>query len=201
MITNQNKNKVYIIAEAGVNHNGDFKIALKMIDEAVKSGADAVKFQTFISNNLASEHAQKADYQKKTTDINEKQIHMLKKLELKKPEYKKLKQYCRKRRIDFLTTAFDEESLDFITNDLKVNKLKIPSGEITNGPLLLKHGLTGLDIILSTGMSTIKEIETALGVILFGYINRKTKNMKPSLKAFTLFIKSSFVPDSTVDCT
>ena len=184
MIYNSKKKNIYFIAEAGVNHNGNFNLALKLVDIAVDAGADAVKFQTFKSENLASKLAAKANYQKKTTNINQTQLEMLKSLELKDKDYFKLKNYCKLKKIDFLTTAFDEDSLMFITKKLKVKTLKIPSGEITNGPLLLAHGLTGLDIILSTGMSSIKEIRDALGVIVFGYINRNKKKITPSKKSF-----------------
>ena len=191
-MTYSSKNKnIYFIAEAGVNHNGKLSLALKLVDAAVEAGANAVKFQTFKSENLASKSAAKAKYQSKTTNKNETQLEMLKSLELKNKEYFQIKKYCRLKKIDFLTTAFDEDSLLFITKKLKVNILKIPSGEITNGPLLLAHGLTGLDIILSTGMASIKEIREALGIIVFGYINKKVKNIIPSKKLFTAALRSS----------
>ena len=167
--------KVYVIAEAGVNHNGDIELAHKLVDEAVKSGADAIKFQTFKAENLTSKKAKKANYQLQTTDNDESQLQMLKKLELSKKDYIDLKSYAENKKIDFITTAFDEESLDFIVNDLKVKKLKIPSGEITNGPFLLSHARSNLDIILSTGMANQHEIKKALDIIAFGYINPDIK--------------------------
>ena len=185
-----NNKKIYFIAEAGVNHNGNFKLALKLVDVAVGAGADAVKFQTFKSENLASRFADKAKYQRKTTKINETQLEMLKSLELKENEYFKLKDYCKFKKIDFITTAFDQDSLLFITKKLKVKILKIPSGEITNGPLLLDHGMTGLDIILSTGMASIKEINEALEVIIYGYLNKNKKNIRPSKKLFKKALES-----------
>lgn len=179
-----NNKKIYFIAEAGVNHNGKFDLALKLVDIAVEAGADAVKFQTFKAENLASKNANKACYQRETTNIRESQLEMLKSLELKEREYFDLKDYCKSKKIDFITTAFDHDSLSFIRKKLKVKILKIPSGEITNGPLLLAHGLTGLDIILSTGMSSIKEIKEALGVIIYGYLNKGKKKIKPSKRIF-----------------
>lgn len=181
MTYNYKGEKVYIIAEAGVNHNGNVKIAKKLIDVAVNAKADAVKFQTFKAENLASKFAVKANYQKKTTSKEENQLSMLKRLELKNQEYLMLKNYCKKKKIDFITTAFDHDSLEFITKKLKVKILKIPSGEITNGPLILSHALKKKKIILSTGMSTLKEIENALNIISFGF---QKKNTLPSIASF-----------------
>lgn len=155
--------KTYIIAEAGVNHNGDFNLAKKMIYEAKQAGADAVKFQTFVSQNLVSSFAPKAEYQKKTTGSSESQQEMLKKLELSFGDFKLLKDYANKLNIDFLSTPFDEDSLEFLKT-LEMPLWKIPSGEITNLPYLMKIEETKKPIILSTGMSTIEEIEQALNV-------------------------------------
>lgn len=155
---------VYIIAEAGVNHNGSFETAKKMVDEAKAAGADCIKFQTFISKNLVSKSAGKAEYQKKTTDADESQLDMLKKLELSFSDFKALKDYCAAKKIDFLSTAFDFESIDFLESlDMKI--WKIPSGEITNLPYLIRIAKTGKAVILSTGMSTLQEIEAALDVL------------------------------------
>jgi len=185
MIYRKYKNgNTYVIAEAGVNHNGDIKLAKKLIEVASKANADAIKFQTFKSNKLVSKFAPKAEYQIKNTKNTGNQLKMLKKLELNYEDFYILREYCRKKKIDFITTAFDLESLDFIVNKLKVNILKIPSGEITNLPYILKCALSGLDIILSTGMSNLKEIKVALGVIAFGYINSKNLKHKPTLKNF-----------------
>lgn len=155
--------KTYIIAEAGVNHNGDFNLAKKMIYEAKQAGADAVKFQTFVSQNLVSSYAPKAEYQKKTTGSSESQQDMLRKLELSFGDFKLLQDYANEINIDFLSTPFDEDSLEFLKT-LEMPFWKIPSGEITNLPYLVKIEETKKPIILSTGMSTIEEIEQALNV-------------------------------------
>lgn len=164
------KNNTFIIAEAGVNHNGSLKLAFALVDAAVESGADAVKFQTFISEKAVSTFAEKADYQKNTTKKNESQLEMIKKLELSFEEFEKLAAYCKKKEILFLSTAFDLESLRFLDEKLNVPLFKIPSGEITNGPLMLNAAKTQKDIILSTGMSTIVDIENALAIINYGYL-------------------------------
>jgi N-acetylneuraminate synthase len=173
---------IYIIAEAGVNHNGNRETAFKLIDSAVASGADAVKFQTFKAENLVTKSADKAAYQKETTDNSETHFEMLKKLELPYDLHYELIAYCQKYEIDFLSTAFDLESLEFLVSNLKLKTLKIPSGEITNGPLLLAHANVGCNLILSTGMATLGEIEEALSVLAFGLINGQS--IKPSKIAF-----------------
>ena len=155
---------VFIIAEAGVNHNGSIELAYKLIDVASASGADAVKFQTFKANNLVSINAQKAEYQKQTTKQSESQFNMLKKLELNTNAHKKLINYCKKKDIVFLSTPFDHESIDLL-NGLGLQIFKIPSGEITNLTYLRHIGSLGKEIILSTGMSTLKEIEEALIIL------------------------------------
>ncbi len=144
--------KVFIIAEAGVNHNGKIEIAKKLIDVAAESGADAVKFQTFKASNLVSKTAQKAEYQKQTTDINETQFEMIKKLELNVDAHKELMAYCADKCILFLSTPFDHESIDLL-NDLGLEIFKIPSGEITNLPYLRKIGSLNKEVILSPGFS------------------------------------------------
>lgn len=171
---------VFIIAEAGVNHNGDLEIARQLIDAAVVAGADAVKFQTFKAESLVTAQAGKAAYQKQTTEIDESQLAMLKQLELKPEWHYQLRDYCQQQGIMFLSTAFDFASLQFLVDELGVPQLKIPSGEINNGPFLLAHAQTGKQVILSTGMATLGEIETALGVLAFGYLGLP----KPSLPAF-----------------
>ena len=170
----------YIIAEAGVNHNGYAELAFKLVDAAAGAGADAVKFQTFKAGNVVTIKAEKAEYQQKTTDASESQYAMLKQLELSYEIHQELIKYCREKSIDFLSTAFDFESLDFLTHELKLTTLKIPSGEITNGPLLLAHAQTGANLIVSTGMATMNEVEDALGVIAFGLLNKQ----QPSVSAF-----------------
>ena len=164
MFEGKDMNKAYIIAEAGVNHNGDIKTAYKLVDAAKAAGADAVKFQTFKSEKLVSKSAQKADYQKKTTSAEESQAEMLKKLELSEDEYIDLKRYCDDIGIQFLSTPFDEDSVDFL-NGLGVPIMKIPSGEITNLPLLIKIAQTGKKVIISTGMCEMDEIQAAIDVL------------------------------------
>lgn len=157
---------ITIVAEAGVNHNGQRELALELIDAAASAGADAVKFQTFEAQKLASAMAPKAAYQKQTA-AEESQLAMLQKLELPRAWHVDLQLYAKKKNIQFLSTAFDVGSLHFLqTLDLPL--YKIPSGEITNGPLLWQFARTGKPIILSTGMSTTSEIRDALAVIYHG---------------------------------
>ena len=163
-------NRTYIIAEAGVNHNGSVELAVELIDAAVEAGADAVKFQTFKPELLVSAFAGKADYQKKLTDSEESQLDMLRKLQLPEESYPKLLERCRARGIHFLSTPFDLDSLSLLTETYDIPTIKLPSGEITNPLLLYRTARTGKPIILSTGMSTLGEIETALSVIAFGYV-------------------------------
>lgn len=158
------KNKVFIIAEAGVNHNGSIELAKKLIDVATEAGANAVKFQTFKADCLVSKEAQKADYQKETTDANESQYEMIKKLELDVATHKELMAYCKQKGIMFLSTPFDHDSIDLL-NDLGLEIFKIPSGEITNLPYLRHIGSLKKRVILSTGMADIGEIEDALDVL------------------------------------
>jgi N,N'-diacetyllegionaminate synthase len=155
---------LFIIAEAGVNHNGSIKLAKKLIDAAVEAKADAVKFQTFKTQNLVSKNAQKADYQKETTDNKESQFEMIKKLELDIDTHKELISYCKKKNIIFLSTPFDHDSIELL-NDLGLKIFKIPSGEITNLPYLRKIGKLNKKVILSTGMADIGEIEDALDIL------------------------------------
>jgi N,N'-diacetyllegionaminate synthase len=157
-------NKVFIIAEAGVNHNGSIELAKKMIDVASESRADAVKFQTFKAEKLVSKNAQKADYQKQTTDTKESQFDMIKKLELDMDTHKELMAYCKTKNIMFLSTPFDHDSIALLS-DLGLEIFKIPSGEITNLPYLRHIGKLGKKVILSTGMADIGEIEDALDVL------------------------------------
>jgi N,N'-diacetyllegionaminate synthase len=156
---------VFIIAEAGVNHNGSIELAKKLIDIASEAGVDAVKFQTFKSENLVSKNAQKADYQKETTDAKESQFEMIKKLELDIDTHYELISYCASKNIMFLSTPFDLDSIELLDN-LKLNIFKIPSGEITNLPYLRKIGSLAKEVILSTGMANIGEIEDALDVLI-----------------------------------
>jgi len=158
-------NKVFIIAEAGVNHNGSVDLAKKLIDAAVDSGADAVKFQTFKAEKLVVKNTQKADYQKQTTDASESQFDMIKKLELDVDTHKELIAYCQEKKIMFLSTPFDHESIDLLS-DLGLKIYKIPSGEITNLPYLRYIGSLGKQVILSTGMSNLKEVGDALNILI-----------------------------------
>lgn len=157
-------NKVFIIAEAGVNHNGSVEIAKKLIDVAVEAGADAVKFQTFKAEKLVSKNTQKAEYQKQTTDKNESQFEMIKKLELDIEAHEKLITYCKTRNIMFLSTPFDHDSINLL-NNLGLEVFKIPSGEITNLPYLRHIGNLNKKVILSTGMANLGEIESALDIL------------------------------------
>ncbi|MCG5130365.1 N-acetylneuraminate synthase [Enterobacter mori] len=171
-----------IIAEAGVNHNGQRDLAFRLVDAAHDAGADIVKFQTFKSQNLVTSSAVQAEYQVANTNKTESQLAMLSRLELSYEVHKELIDYCNKLGIEFLSTAFDEESLNFLVNDLNLKTLKIPSGEITNAPFVLSHALTGCNIMLSTGMATLSEIEDALGVLAFGFTS--DGNVEPSRSEF-----------------
>ncbi|BCV48790.1 N-acetylneuraminate synthase [Shewanella algae] len=171
-----------IIAEAGVNHNGDEALAFQLVDVAHLAGADIVKFQTFKAKNLVTEQAKQADYQVANTQKQESQLAMLSRLELSYAAHHQLVKHCQSLGIEFLSTAFDSESLNFLVNDLGLKRLKLPSGELTNAPLVLEHARTGCDLIVSTGMATLAEIEMALGVIAFGYT--AADNAVPSVLAF-----------------
>ncbi len=155
----------FIIAEAGVNHNGSIEIAKKLIDVASQAGADAVKFQTFKAKNLVSKNAQKANYQKETTDEDESQYEMIKKLEFDVDTHKELMRYCDEKEIIFLSTPFDLESIELLY-ELGLEIFKIPSGEITNLPYLRAIGRLQKRVILSTGMADLGEIEDALDLLL-----------------------------------
>lgn len=155
---------VYIIAEMGDNHNGDSALAFRLVDEAVNAGADCVKFQVFKTEEIISCHAPKAEYQKNNTGTDENQFEMVKKLELDFSVYEELFAYCKMKEIDFLATAFDIPSVDFLQK-LGMEKWKIPSGEVTNLPLLIRIAQTGKPIIMSTGMCTMEEIRKALDVL------------------------------------
>lgn len=156
--------KTLIIAEAGVNHNGSLTLAKELIDKAKEAGADIIKFQTFNPSLLASKFAEKAAYQNKTNNQNENQLDMLKTLSLEYEDFTELKIYCRKKGIQFLSTPFDLESIDFL-NQLEMPFWKLPSGEVTNYPYLVKIAQTHKDIVMSTGMCTLDEIGEALAVL------------------------------------
>src|SRR5574341_1416659 len=158
-------NKVFIIAEAGVNHNSSLLLAKRLIDAAVAAGADAVKFQTFKTANLLSKTAPKADYQKQSTGEAESQFEMIRKLELDVAAHRELMGYCKDQGILFLSTPFDHDSIELLV-ELGLEIYKIPSGEITNLPYLRHIGALQKQVILSTGMANIGEIEAALDVLI-----------------------------------
>ncbi|MFC1821656.1 N-acetylneuraminate synthase [Thermodesulfobacteriota bacterium] len=167
-----NNDRVFIIAEAGINHNGSLELAKKMISAAVEAGADAIKFQTFTAEKIISRLAPKAEYQKKHTDHEESQLEMVKKLELSERDHRELLDDCIRRKITFLSSPFDIESADFLIT-LGLEMLKIPSGEITNLPYIRHIGELGKKIIMSSGMSDLGEIEDALDILVSAGTKRK----------------------------
>lgn len=181
------ESKILVIAEAGVNHNGSLTNALKLVDVAVSAGADIVKFQTFKTESVVSKNAEMAEYQKVNVGKSGSQYDMIRQLELSDVDHEKIAEHCLKAGIEFMSTPFDVRSLDFLHSKMKVKKLKISSGEIVNAELLYKASKTGLPIILSTGMSTLGEIEDALAILAFGYIST---NEKPTLSNFRRFFAS-----------
>ena len=165
-------NRVILIAEAGPNHNGKLNLAYKLVDIAKKSGADFVKFQTSIPELHISKFAKKANYQIQNTKGNETQLDMAKKISLSFNQFVKIKKYCKKKNIEFLSTPFDLKSINFL-NSLNMKYFKIPSGEITNLPYLIKVAKLKKKIILSTGMSNIKEVGQAIKVLTSNGVNKK----------------------------
>lgn len=157
-------NKTLIIAEIGVNHNGDIELAKKMIDVAKQCGADIAKFQTASAEKIISKYAPKAEYQKETTGADESQLDMVKKITLPFEAYIELKEYCEAVGIEFMSTPFDEDSIEFLTG-LGQTVWKVPSGEVTNLPYLIKIAKTGYPVIMSTGMCEMDEIEAAVDVL------------------------------------
>jgi len=162
---------VLIIAEAGVNHNGDLAIARQLIDIAAESGADLVKFQTFSAKRLVTPDAQKAAYQNRTTDANETQYAMLERLELSEEMHIELMQHCERRGIGFFSTAFDIESIDLLVR-MGIERIKIPSGEITNLPYLRHVAKQNLPVFMSTGMCDMDEVADAVAVLENGGLDR-----------------------------
>ena len=156
--------QVYVIAEAGVNHNGDPHMAHDLVDAAANAGADAVKFQTFSAEKLVSQTHQKADYQKASTGADQTQYEMLRAIELSHDMHYELLAHATRRGIDFMSTAFDIDSLRFLT-ELGLPRLKVSSGELVNAQLLWHYGRTGLPLVLSTGMATLSEVEAGLAVL------------------------------------
>jgi N-acetylneuraminate synthase len=175
------RERTLVIAEAGVNHNGSVERAMKLIDAAADAGADVVKFQTFRAELVVTGSAPKAEYQNRTTPVKESQLDMIRALQLSEASHRRMIAHAKKRGIEFLSTPFDEPSVDFLVKGLKLRRLKVPSGEITNAPLLLKVASTGLPLIISTGMATTDEVRRALGVVAFGYLR---PNVRPSREAF-----------------
>lgn len=157
-------NRTFIIAEAGVNHNGSIELAKRLVDVAVDAGCDAVKFQTFKAENVVTKGAEKAKYQKVTANADESQLDMIKKLELSYGDFNHLKRYCDENHIMFMSSPFDVDSVDFLA-DLGLSVFKIPSGEITNLPYLRRINSYKRKVILSTGMSTLDEIKVALEIL------------------------------------
>jgi len=167
---------VYIIAEAGVNHNGSLELAKDLVKIAAETGADAVKFQTFKTEKLVTSSARKAAYQTENDASSSTQEEMLKRLELSNEAFVELSHLSKDYGIDFLTTCFDKESLEFICEKTDVRVLKIGSGDLTNLPLIIDHAKTGRDIIISTGMATLSEVEDALAALAFGYLSTDMNN-------------------------
>jgi len=174
------KERCFIIAEAGVNHNGSINLAYKLVDKAKESGANAIKFQTFKTKKIVSRKAEMASYQKENMRYQESQFDMLNKLELSYEDFRKIKKYCDDIGITFLSTPDEEESLDFLVDDLKVPAIKIGSGEITNLPFLKLVAMKNVSIILSTGMANLSEIEEAINVI-FQNQNSEDSSILPPL--------------------
>jgi N-acetylneuraminate synthase len=169
-VTNTTDDRTCVIAEAGVNHNGSLERAHQLVDAAADAGADAVKFQTFKADRLASATAKKAAYQERETGAGQSQLEMLRALELSPDAHVELIQHCADRGIEFLSSPFDEESLALLVK-LGVRRLKLGSGELTNAPILIAAGRSGLDVLLSTGMATLAEVEDALGALSFGRLH------------------------------
>jgi N-acetylneuraminate synthase len=175
----QMSERVFIIAEAGVNHNGELNLAKQLIDVAAEAGADAVKFQTFRAEQIVSRTAPKAEYQTRTTGQAESQFEMIRKLELTEMDHEALIAHAQARGIAFLSTPFDMPSLRLLTKRFGLQAIKIPSGEITNAPFLLAIARAAQQVILSTGMSTLAEVEAALGVLAFGFTASTSATPQP----------------------
>jgi len=191
---------VYVIAEAGVNHNGDIELAHRLVDAAADVGADAVKFQTFVPELLASRHAAKADYQQRNQPDQDNQLQMLHKLALGFDDHHELIAHCAERGIEFLSSPFDHVSAAFLIDTLQLPRIKLGSGELTNGPLLWKLAKSGRELILSTGMATLSEVREALGLISHAV---KTDGDTPTTDDFAACLDPSFLRDrvSLMHCT
>ncbi len=179
-------NRIVVVAEAGVNHNGSLETALELVDVAAEVGADVVKFQTFKARHLASRSAPNAEYQERMMPGGGSQLEMLRRLELDEEAHRKLIARCRDRDIEFLSTPFDLESLKLLHEVCDLPRLKLGSGDLTNAPLLFAAAETGRPIILSTGMASLDEVTEALGVLACGY-----QRLSPSPAAFSAAFESS----------
>lgn len=176
---------VYVIAEGGVNHDGDVGDALRLVEAAARAGADAVKFQTFRTDALTASSAPKAGYQRRSTDPGESQSAMLRRLELSHDAHREILAASVELGIDFLSTPFDPWSLAFLVEDLGLRRIKIGSGDLTNGPLLHQAAQRGVDVILSTGLATLGEIEEALGALALGYAGEVPRCRSDLLRAWS----------------
>lgn len=159
----------YVIAEIGVNHNGSLALAKDLVRVASECGADAVKFQTFVTDKLVTSYAKKAEYQKENDAGSSTQAEMLRQLELSYDDYVELNEECKRCNIDFMTTCFDSDSLEVIVKTTSPKVLKVGSGDLTNLPFLIEHARTGVNVVISTGMATLSEVEDALAALAFGY--------------------------------
>ncbi|MGY6629529.1 MAG: N-acetylneuraminate synthase [Wenzhouxiangella sp.] len=175
--------RTLIIAEAGVNHNGSLEMALELVNRAADAGADLVKFQTFNSARLASAEAPKAGYQNRTTDAAESQAAMLRRLELSAEGHRAVMTRCAELGIGFLSSPFDEGSLALLVGEFGLSRIKLGSGELTNAPLLLASARSRAELILSTGMSTLGEVEEALGVLAFGMLFEQSPQSRADFAA------------------
>lgn len=176
--------KTYIIAEVGVNHNGSLEMAKELIKVAKDSGANAVKFQTFKAESLVTKNAEQAEYQIKNLKGSSSQFEMLKKLELSYEEFEHLQAFCKMQNIEFLSTPFDVDSADFLIDRLGIDKVKIPSGELTNAPFLHYIATKGNKMIVSTGMADLDEIHEALSYIAYGFANPTEPVNEQHVKTF-----------------
>jgi N-acetylneuraminate synthase len=163
-------NKAEIIAEAGVNHNGSLERALEMVDVAARAGVDVVKFQTFKASALVTAQAKKAAYQERNVGAEGGQLEMLQRLELDAAAHHALIARCAERGVEFLSTPFDLASLVFLTRELGLKRIKLSSGDLTNSPFLVEVAREGVDVIMSTGMATLADVEEALGALAFGFV-------------------------------
>ncbi len=192
------QDRVIVIAEAGVNHNGSLALALRLVDEAAATGADFVKFQTFRAEALVTAHAPKADYQNRNAPELTSQLEMLKALELDREAHRALIDRCAERGIGFLSTPFDPDSVRLLTEDLKLGMVKVSSGDLTNAPLLLQLARSGVDLVVSTGMATLAEVELALGVLAFGYLDDSDPDLQKFGAAFASAAGRSVLKEKVV---